>query len=132
VFFSDHEDSTRYVKLLYTVFDQSQVFREWLVFLEGEHLPGAPAHALADPSWPANKTSVEEHLMKISEFFYCVLCNLVIRGSTTTNTSRGETVIRSGVELVADVACSVCSLCSDLKSILKRYIKHCMRTLIAH
>lgn len=90
--YSDHEDSTRYVKLLATVFDQSQVFHEWLLFLDSPY-------TLGDVHFPAQRLQLEEHLGKISEFFYCVLCNMVIR---------------------------------DLKSVLKRYIKHCVRNMTAH
>jgi hypothetical protein len=102
----DHEDSTRYIKLLHTVFDQALVFREWMSFIDSmqsaaataaataagseqqqqqqhqsSHPPSvASLHAAADASWPANKALIEEHLIKISEFFYCVLCNMVVRG----------------------------------------------------
>jgi hypothetical protein len=94
---SDHEDSTRYVKLLHSIFDQSQVFREWIVFLETSSASSTPSAVAAVEL--SNKAMLDEHLSKISEFFYCVLCNMVIR---------------------------------DLKSVLKRYIKHCMRTLVSH
>lgn len=86
---SGAEDSTRYVKLLASVFDQCGVFREWLAYLDSPSFVGSAA----------TKAALEDHLTRISEFAYCVLCNIVIR---------------------------------DLKSLLKRYIKHCMRTMGAH
>ena len=165
-FDSDHEDSTRYVKLLHTVFDQSLVFRDWLQFTESD----SGAAVQGDNSWPANKAAIDEHLLKISEFFYCVICNMVIRGQKQTHTiARGDEQHRGaryrcvvlGVGVAASVLPSfsqfvhegrrvahpvvpflprspcagslfvvVCS--SDLKSVLKRYIKHCMRTLVSH
>jgi hypothetical protein len=84
----DHEDSARYVRLLHAICAHSEVFREW------------SAHFASEASNDMhNKAILEEHLAKISDFFYCVLCNVVVR---------------------------------DLKSVLKRYAKHCQRTLIAH
>ena len=153
---SDHEDSTRYVKLLHTVFDQSLVFRDWLQFTESE----TGAAVQGDNSWPANKAAIEEHLLKISEFFYCVICNMVIRGQKETvapahtrgggrrprrrtawhSRWRRRSVLHSGTMcVIASLTVVVFSfsllvgVClSDLKSVLKRYIKHCMRTLVSH
>ena len=80
------------MKLLATVFDQSWVFHEWLLFLDSPF-------TLGDAHFPAHRAQLDEHLHKISDFFYCVLCNMVIR---------------------------------DLKSVLKRYIKHAARNMTAH
>jgi hypothetical protein len=98
---SDGEDSTKYVKLLHSIFDQSQVFREWLDVLESPPLeadastPGGGAAASASESTPpsawANRAAIEDHLARISAFFYTILCNLTIR---------------------------------DLKSLMKRSLKH--------
>jgi len=90
----DQEGSTRYVKLLHTVFDQLQVLHEWSIWLD---VGGVSVRT--HPKWSTHRNNIDQHIMKISEFCYCVLCNMVIR---------------------------------DLKSLVKRYIKHCIRTLVAH
>jgi len=78
-------NSTEYVVLLKAVLEKSQIFGEWI-----EEAPKCGV------MWGKRSDEINRHLFAISEFFYTVVCNIIIR---------------------------------DLKTVLKRYVKHCTRSL---
>jgi len=86
------DNSTSYVSLMRAVLEKAQIFERWIS--ETEKFSKTPATGKN-----VNGKLIEEihkHFLVISEFFYTVVCNIIIR---------------------------------DLRTILKRYVKHCTRSM---